>query len=137
MLPARPVLRVLVADDLMLGAGLEQAIACDPELACVARVGAPGDVVAAARHHRPDVVLLGHVFGGGTTLQVVAELVAALPQSRVLVLSVVASDMFARESLRRGASGFIVHSGDLGTLLPRIRACLGRLPAERGVDVIA
>jgi DNA-binding NarL/FixJ family response regulator len=130
MLAARPAVRVLVADAHALGAELERALANDPELVCVGRVAVPSEVAAEARRHRPDVVLLGHLFGGGTTLRLVGELVADLPEIQVLVLSEVASDMFARESLRRGAAGFLVHSGDLRTLLPRIRACIGREPAE-------
>jgi DNA-binding NarL/FixJ family response regulator len=125
----RPAVRVLVADARALGADLERALAADPELACVARAQSPSEVVAEARRHRPDAVLLGQLFGGATTLQLVGALVADLPHARVLVLSEVASDMLARESLRRGAAGFLVHSGDLHTLLPRIRACIGREPA--------
>ena len=126
----RPAVRVLVADARPLGTALERALDGDPELQCVGRVERPADVIAAVRRLRPEVVLLGHEFGAGTTLQVVAELVGQRPELRVLVLSEVASEMFARESLRRGAAGFLVHSGDLQTLLPRIRASIGRAPAE-------
>ena len=127
---ARPVVRVLVADARSLGTELERALDGDAELLCVGRVDQPSEVVAEARRLRPDAVLLGHLFGGGATLGVVGQLTAQNPAVCVLVLSEVASDMFARESLRRGAAGFLVHSGDLRTLLPRIRACLGREPAD-------
>jgi DNA-binding NarL/FixJ family response regulator len=126
----RPAVRVLVADARSLGTDLERALEGDPELQCVGRVELPSEVVAEARRLRPEVVLLGHGFGGGTTLQVVADLVADGLGLRVLVLSEVGSEMFARETLRRGAAGFLVHSGDLRTLLPRIRASIGRAPAE-------
>jgi two-component system, NarL family, response regulator DesR len=136
-MPARAALRILVAADAALGTALEAALAGDPELHCVGRVTSVGEVVAEARRHRPDVVLLGHLFGGGASLHVIADLAARLPEARVLVLSEVQSDILARESLRRGAAGFLVHSGNLATLVPRIHACIGRVPAERGVGVSA
>jgi DNA-binding NarL/FixJ family response regulator len=127
---ARPAARVLVADARSLGTELERALEGDAELLCIGRVDRPSEVVGEARRLRPDVVLLGHVFGGAATLHVVGQLTLQQPGVCVLVLSEVASEMFARESLRRGAAGFLVHSGDLRTLLPRIRACLGREPAD-------
>jgi two-component system response regulator DesR len=137
MVPARPAVRVLVADDRGLGAELQLALARDSEFQCLARITDISAVHAEAARHRPDVILLNHLFGGGKTLSVLGELTATLPDCRVLVLSEVASESLARESLRRGATGFLVHSGDVSTLLPRIRACTGRAPAEAGTDVVA
>jgi two-component system response regulator DesR len=135
MVPARPAVRVLVADDKGLGLELQRALARDPELVCVGRVTELAAVLDEAARLRPDVILLTCLFGGGTTLHVVGNLASALPDCRVLVLSEVASESLARESLRRGATGFLVHSGDVTTLVPRIRACTGRAPAESHVDV--
>ncbi len=137
MQPPRPAFRVLVADDTALGAALEAALTEDPDLRCVARVADPTRVAEEAGRHRAEVILLGHLGGGSVSLQILGELVPRVPAARVLVLSEVASDIVARESLRRGAIGFLVHSGDLGTLLPRIRACTGQLPVERGADALA
>jgi DNA-binding NarL/FixJ family response regulator len=136
MVPSRPALRVLVADDKPLGVALQEALDRELEYVCVARVTDIGAVQSEAARHQPDLILL-NLFGGGKILQVVGELVSALPACRVLVLSEVASESLARESLRRGATGFLVHSGDVGTLLPRIRACTGRAPAEAAAGAIA
>jgi DNA-binding NarL/FixJ family response regulator len=137
MVPARPALRVLVADDKPLGAALVAALGAGSELACVGRVTRLEDVAEQAERHAADVVLLDCLLGGATALHVVGDLAARRPGTMVLVLSEVASESLARESLRRGAVGFLVHSGHVGTLLPRIRACTGRAPAEQGTDARA
>jgi DNA-binding NarL/FixJ family response regulator len=137
MVPARPALRVLVADDKPLGAALVTALGTGGELSCVGRVTRLEDVAEHADRHGADVVLLDCLLGGATALHVVGELAARRPETMVLVLSEVASESLARESLRRGAVGFLVHSGHVDTLLPRIRACTGRAPAEHGADALA
>jgi two-component system response regulator DesR len=130
---ARSTLRVLVVDDRPLGDALLSALADDADLSCVSRVTNLSTVTAEAERHAADVVLLNHLFAGAALLQVVGDLAERLPRIRVLVLSEVASESLARESLRRGASGFLVHSGNVETLVPRIRACTGHAPVARGV----
>lgn len=131
MASARTALRVLVVDDRPFGDALQSALAADADLSCVSRVTDLRDVNGAAERHRADVVLLNHLFAGSTLLQVVGDLVERLPGARVLVLSEVASESLAREALKRGASGFLVHSGNVETLLPRIRACTGHAPVNQ------
>jgi DNA-binding NarL/FixJ family response regulator len=132
MSSVRTPLRVLVADDRPFGDALVGALAADADLACVARVTDLAAVATDAERHAVDLVLLNPSFTGGTTLHVIGALTERLPRARILVLSEVASESLARESLRRGAAGFLVHSGNVQTLLARIRACAGHAPAERG-----
>lgn len=133
MASSRSSLRILVVDDRSLGDALLSALAADSDLSCVSRVTDLRKVAAEAVRCAADVVLLNHLFAAGALLQVVGELVERVPGIRVLVLSEVASESLARETLRRGASGFLVHSGNVETLVPRIRACTGLAPALHGV----
>lgn len=135
MQSATPALRVLVADDTALGTDLVAALDRDTEWSCVARVQRLADVLPAVREHRPDLLLLGFLLNGATSLGLLAELAAQAPATQVLVLSDVGSDGLALASLRRGADGFIVHGGDLATLLPRLRACTGRALDVAPADV--
>lgn len=133
MPPVRPALRVLVADDSAVGTALVAAIDSDPELVCVGRVADPVRVAAVAAEVQPDLVLLALLLAGTTTIQSVPVISARVPGVRVLLLSEVSSDILAAEALRRGAAGFLVHDGNVGHLLERVRACGGRMHPDEVV----
>jgi len=137
MPPARSRLRVLVVDDTELGADLAAAIERDPELDCVARATALDAGVRAARDGQPDVVLLRTLVGRSPGLDWIARIAATAPQSRILVLSEVTSELLAQESLRRGAAGFLVHHGNVEALLGRVRASAGRPRGDVPVELVA
>lgn len=130
MSSAAPRLSVLVADDSPFGAALAAALDHAPDLACAGRATSLVDTLGLALARRPDVVLIGSLVRGASSLAAVAELAAVLPDTRVLVLADFASDLLAHESKRRGAAGFLVHNRDVATLLGRVRACAGLAPPE-------
>jgi len=115
-------IRVLVAED---NDDLRRVLAAlfdaEPDLECVGRVATPEQVLPLAREVQPDVVVLDLLLEGGSSMHVIRELQAAVPGAKVVMYSGYGSDITARESKRRGASAFVVKSGDFDPLLATIR----------------
>lgn len=115
-------IRVLVAEDNDdLRRVLEGLIDAEPDLECVGRVACPDQVLPLAREVVPHVVVLDLLLEGGSSMHVIRELKGALPAAHVVMYSGYGSDVTERESKRRGASAFVVKSGDFEPLLAAIR----------------
>ena len=87
-------------------------------------VGTAGDAAAAARIARavrPDVVVLDLNLGTGSGVDVTRDVVAALPATRVLVLSASAEQQDVLEAVKAGASGYLVKSASLDELDDAVR----------------
>ncbi|MCZ8130075.1 MAG: hypothetical protein O9284_02055 [Steroidobacteraceae bacterium] len=127
MPPCRTRLRVLLVLDPDPGAELVAALQQHPELECAGHARALEEGLPLALRLQPDVVLLGCLVGKATALGWIARFAAACTSAtRILVLSEVSSELLARESLKRGADGFLLHHHDVSALVARIVACAGR-----------
>ena len=87
-------------------------------------VATAGDAPAAgrvARAVRPDVVVLDLQLGTGSGVDVTRDVVAALPDTRVLVLSASAEQGDVLEAVKAGASGYLVKSASLDELDDAVR----------------
>jgi DNA-binding NarL/FixJ family response regulator len=66
------------------------------------------DAVAVALEHRPDIVLMDLHLASGNGLEATARITAALPDTAVLVLTMVENDDAVAAALRAGARGYLV-----------------------------
>jgi DNA-binding NarL/FixJ family response regulator len=86
------------------------------------------EAVALAMHHRPDVVLVDiHMPGSG--IRAAAELNRDLPDVPVLMLTTSSEEDDLFDSLRAGASGYLLKDGDPGSLPDALRRVLAGEPA--------
>ena len=76
----------------------------------VATAGDAGSAVRRALAVRPDVVVMDLQLGTGSGVDATREVVAALPATRVLVLSASAEQADVLEAVKAGASGYLVKS---------------------------
>jgi DNA-binding NarL/FixJ family response regulator len=82
------------------------------------------EVVAAvniAKATRPDVVLMDLQLGSGSGVDATRDITAALPDTRVLVLSASGEQVDVLEAVKNGASGYLVKSASLEELISAIR----------------
>jgi DNA-binding NarL/FixJ family response regulator len=105
------VIRVLIADDQpLLRGGFALILGSDPDITVVAEASDGVEVLAAAREHHPDVVLMDirmpRMDGIEATRHLTASPVA--PGVRVLVLTTFDGDEYVYHALRAGASGFLL-----------------------------
>ena len=116
------MIRVLLADDQALVRGaLAAMLGLEADIEVVAQVGSGVEVVAAATAHRVDVALLDVQMPGGDGLDAAAELHAALPSCRIVILTTFGRPGYLARAMRAGASGFVVKDAPPEQLVDAVR----------------
>ena len=115
-------IRLLLADDQALVRGaLAALLDLEPDLEVVAQVGRGDDVVDAARASRADVALLDVEMPGADGIQAAAQLRAAVPGCRSLIVTTFGRPGYLRRAMEAGASGFVVKDTPSGQLADAVR----------------
>ncbi len=100
---------VLIADDqALVRVGLRKILESEPELTVVGEAGDGEDAVAASLRLRPDVVLMDIRMPVLDGIEATRRVVRAQPETRILILTTFGLDGYVYESLRAGASGFML-----------------------------
>jgi two-component system response regulator DesR len=125
------VIRLLLADDQALVRGaLAALLNLEPDLEVVAEVGSGDAVLAAVREHRPDVALLDVEMPGMDGISATAQVRAACPGTRVLIVTTFGRPGFLRRALQAGAYGFVVKDTPAAELADAVRK------VHRGLRVV-
>ncbi|MEJ1970958.1 MAG: response regulator transcription factor [Lacunisphaera sp.] len=114
--------RVLVIEDHpVVRAGLVHALGSGPGfIVC----GATGEQRAArelARQHQPELVILDLILDGHENLPLIGEILAEVPSTRILVLSMLDETVYAERALRAGALGYVMKSADTDEIILALR----------------
>jgi two-component system, NarL family, response regulator DesR len=115
-------IRLLLADDQALVRGAMAALLdLEADLSVVAEVGSGDAVVEAATTHAPDVALLDVEMPGLDGIEATRALKAALPATRVLIVTTFGRPGFLRRALQAGADGFVVKDTPARQLADAVR----------------
>jgi len=115
--------RVLLADDhALVRAGIRSLLSTVPGVEVVAEAGTGQEAVALAEKLRPHVVLMDIAMHNLNGLDATARIVKRHPETRVIIVSMHASEEYALEALRAGASGYVLKDADLMELEQAIGA---------------
>jgi DNA-binding NarL/FixJ family response regulator len=121
--------RVLIADDhTLVRESLVGLLQGDAGIVVVAQAADGVETVEKALATRPDVVVTDLSMPRLGGLEVVRRLREALPDTRVLVLTMHKEDEYVLQAVRAGASGYLVKDSAAADLLAAVRA----LHAGRG-----
>ena len=121
--------RVLIADDhTLVRESLVGLLQGDPGIVVVAQAADGVETVEKALATRPDVVVTDLSMPRLGGLEVVRRLREALPDTRVLVLTMHKEDEYVLQAVRAGASGYLVKDSAAADLLAAVRS----LHAGRG-----
>lgn len=122
MAEPRPPIRVLLVDDhALIRTGNSLVLAATDDIAVVGEAGTGEEAVALARTLRPDVVLMDVRMPGIGGIEATRRITEAGPGTRVVVLTTFDLDVYAFESLRAGASAFLLKSATPAELTDAIR----------------
>jgi DNA-binding NarL/FixJ family response regulator len=114
--------RVLIADDeAIVRDGLRAILELEDDLEVVGEAANGAEAVAAARRLQPDVVLVDVQMPVMDGVAATRRLVALPSPPRVLVLTTFDRNEYVYESLRAGASGFLLKDVRRGQLTDAIR----------------
>jgi len=101
--------RVLIADDqALVRVGLRKILEIEPDLEVAGEAAEGQDAVRLALALRPDVVLMDIRMPVLDGIEATRRITAADPAARVLILTTFGLDAYVYESLRAGASGFML-----------------------------
>lgn len=116
------MIRVLLAEDQsMVRGALAALLDLEGDLEVVAQVARGDEVVPAGLAVRPDVAVLDIEMPGLDGLAAAAQLRAALPGTRVLIVTTFGRPGYLRRAMSAGASGFLLKDAPASDLAAAIR----------------
>jgi len=119
-------IRVLVVDDqAMVRAGFRLLLADEPDIDVVAEASNGLEAVTEAARCRPDVVLMDIRMPELDGLEATRRIIAADPDSRVLILTTFDLDEYVYRALSAGASGFVLKDEPPEQLIAAVRTVAG------------
>lgn len=102
-------LRLLLADDhTLVRAGLRALLDGMDGVTVVAEADNGEQAVALALEHEPDVALLDITMPGINGLQAAERILAQLPDTRIVILSMHSGEEYVNRALALGVSGYLV-----------------------------
>jgi DNA-binding NarL/FixJ family response regulator len=126
---SEPIRVYLIDDHPVVCSGLAVAMAEEPDLVLVGDAATAAEGLAGAVLACPDVVLVDLGLPDREGPELVAELRAALPAARVVVLSSCDDEFRVAEALGAGAQGYLLKSASISELMEAIRtAAAGGTP---------
>jgi DNA-binding NarL/FixJ family response regulator len=106
---SEPPVRVLVVDDdALMRAGLRGILSSDQAIDVVGEAADGRDAIYRTRLLRPDVVLMDVRMPDLDGISATRKLLAAFPETRVVILTTFEQDDYIFGALRAGASGFLL-----------------------------
>ncbi|MCU1424970.1 MAG: hypothetical protein JWM51_1261 [Microbacteriaceae bacterium] len=123
--PARDsrLIRVLVVDDhTTFSELLTGALNMESDLSCVGSARTVEEAVARFTDLEPDVVVMDYHLAGGNGLDAAAQILAAAPQTRILMLTGDPTRAALERAAEIGVCAFLPKDGSLATVLESLRS---------------
>jgi len=116
-------IRLLIADDhALLRQALRVLLEAQDGLEVIGEATNGRDAVDVAERLMPDVVLMDMVMPGLNGIEATRQILKRAPGVRVLILTAYLEDERLLQSLRAGASGYVVKNSDMEELLLAIQS---------------
>jgi DNA-binding NarL/FixJ family response regulator len=113
---------LLVDDHPVFRHGLRELLRLEAGLEIVGEAAAAGDAIEMARAIRPSVAVIDLVLSDGDGIGLAQEIARDVPGTRVLVLSMHASEFFVSRAFSAGASGYALKSQPANEVVRAVRA---------------
>ena len=119
-------LRILIADDhKIVREGLRALLERETDMEVVAEAGTGATALRFARELHPDVIVMDITMPDMNGIEATRRVMDALPQTRVLALSMHKDSAYVREILRAGAKGYLLKDAFDRDLVAAVRAVAG------------
>lgn len=114
---------IMIAEDQgMMRSAMAGLLELEDDLSVVAGVGRGDEVLAEAVRCMPDVLLLDIELPGRNGLELIPDLVSALPECAVIVVTTFGRPGYLKRALAAGARGFLVKDDPVEELARSIRS---------------
>jgi DNA-binding NarL/FixJ family response regulator len=102
-------LRILLVDDHeVVRLGLKALLSRHPSFEIVGEAGTADEALAKARVQKPDVVVMDVRLPGKSGIDATREITAALPETKVIILTSFADDDLLMDAVAAGATGYVL-----------------------------
>jgi two-component system response regulator NreC len=120
---ATTAIRVCICDDhAPVRASLMRLLEPENRFDIVGEAADAEQAVACVALHRPDILLLDLVMPGRSGIDAIPDLLAASPETHILVLSMQDDPSYARQALAAGAHGYLLKDVAAAELLRALDA---------------
>jgi two-component system invasion response regulator UvrY len=117
--------RVLIADDhAVVRAGYKQFLEADPSITDVGEASSGTEALDALRAKEWDLLLMDIHMPDRSGLDILKHVTSGYPDVRVLIMSGLPEEQYARNVLRAGASGYLSKGGSPEEFLKAVRLVL-------------
>jgi DNA-binding NarL/FixJ family response regulator len=115
-------IRILLADDhAVVRQGFRAILGRQADMAIVGEAGNGREVMALAEETTPDLIVMDVAMPELNGIEATRRLTAALPQVRILALSMHKDSIYVREMLKAGARGYLLKDSSEQDLLEAVR----------------
>jgi two-component system invasion response regulator UvrY len=119
------VSRVLIADDhAVVRAGYKQFLEAEPSITEIGEAASGTETLDALRRKEWDLLLMDIHMPDRSGLDILRHVTSGYPDVRVLIMSGLPEEQYARNVLRAGASGYLSKDGSPEELLKAVRMVL-------------
>jgi two-component system, NarL family, response regulator NreC len=116
-------IRVLVVDDhAVVRAGLRRVLDAEADIETVGEAANADRAVFEAMEHKPDVVLMDVMMPGKSGIEGMPALLQAVPDTKVLILSMQDDPRYVQEAFDAGASGYVLKEAADTEVVAAVRA---------------
>ena len=116
------MIRVLIVDDhAVVRSGLRLLLGGQPDIEVVGEAPSAERAVFEALETKPDVVLMDVTMGGKSGIEGTPAMLQALPEAKVLVLSMHDDPRYVREAFAAGASGYVLKEAADSEVIAAVR----------------
>lgn len=116
-------IRVIIADDhALVVEGLRQLL--DPEVAIIGTATSGEEALQLTKALRPDIVLMDAMMPHYDGFDTARHLLQISPESKVIIVSMLAEPIHISEAFRAGAKGYVLKQAVVSDLLDAIREVL-------------
>ena len=116
-----PISILLVDDQTLLRVGFRMVLEAEDDFTVVGEASDGAQAIALAARLNPDVVLMDVRMPGVDGIEATRQIMAAQPETRIIILTTFDLDEYAFGGLRAGASGFLLKNAEPGELIAAIR----------------
>lgn len=116
------MIRVMIVDDALFMRKLYHNMLEKDDISIVAEAANGYEAIALYQETRPDVVLMDITMPGMPGIEALEEIMRIDPEARVIMSSAMGQEAFVRESVKKGAKGFLVKPMVEATLLRMVRS---------------
>lgn len=118
-------IRVLLADDhAVLRTGLRLLLTGQNEFEVVAEASTGSEALSLAERLQPDLILLDLSMPGISGMDVLPAMRKIAPSAKILILTMHDDPQYLRQTLKHGASGYVLKKAADAELISAIRAVL-------------